>query len=106
MSTKLNLCRHVIFSQKGRFIANFVDKVLVDDSTSMNQYAGSHLYVKSCYKTEPQNIFFSQNGVGRGYLVAVTGSSQQLWRSMWLLGVYVAFTGRLPHTPCNSRDVP
>ena len=34
MSTKENLCRHVVFSQNCCFVANFVDKALVDDSTN------------------------------------------------------------------------
>ena len=34
MSTKQNLCRHVIFSHNSCFVTNFVDKVLVDDRTS------------------------------------------------------------------------
>ena len=34
MSTKQNLCRYVIFSQNCCFVANFVDKGLVNDSTN------------------------------------------------------------------------
>ena len=34
MSTKQNLCQHVAFSQNCCFVANFVDKALVDDSTN------------------------------------------------------------------------
>ena len=34
MSTKQNLCRYVTFSQNCCFVANFVDKGLVDDSTT------------------------------------------------------------------------
>ena len=34
MSTKQNLCRHVVFSQYCCFVANFVDKAFVDDSTN------------------------------------------------------------------------
>ena len=41
MLTKQNLCRYVIFSQNCCFVANFVDKGLVDDSTS--DYAQSLL---------------------------------------------------------------
>ena len=32
---KLNLCWHVVFSQNCCFVANFVDKTLVDDSTRL-----------------------------------------------------------------------
>ena len=32
---KQNLCRYVIFSQNCCFVANFVDKGLVDDSTNV-----------------------------------------------------------------------
>ena len=38
MLTKQNLCRHVVFSQNCCFVANFVDKALVDDSTSWNAW--------------------------------------------------------------------
>ena len=34
MLTKQNLCRHVVFSQNCWFVANFVDKALVENSTS------------------------------------------------------------------------
>ena len=34
MSTKQNLCRHVIFSPNCCFVTNLIDKALVDDSTS------------------------------------------------------------------------
>ena len=34
MSTKQNPCQYVIFSQNCCFVANFVDKGLVDDSTN------------------------------------------------------------------------
>ena len=34
MSTKHNLCRHVVFSKNCCFVAKFVDKALVDDSTT------------------------------------------------------------------------
>ena len=35
MSTKQNLCRYVIFSQNCCFVANFVDKGLVNDNTRL-----------------------------------------------------------------------
>ena len=44
MSTKQNLCRQVVFSQNCCFVANFVDKALVDDSTTgsiWNERVGS-----------------------------------------------------------------
>ena len=34
MSTKQNLCRHVVFSKNGCFVANFVNKAPVNDSTT------------------------------------------------------------------------
>ena len=33
MSTKQNVCQHVVFSQNCCLVASFVDKTLVDDST-------------------------------------------------------------------------
>ena len=54
MSTKQNLCRYVIFSQKCCFIANFVDKGLVDDSTTVNptQRAWKLTYTSVCTSSE------------------------------------------------------
>ena len=43
MSTKQNLCRHVIFSQNCCFVANFVNKALVDDSTNKQDLKKSDL---------------------------------------------------------------
>ena len=51
---------------------------------------------------EERHAIFSQNGVGRGYFMAVTGSVWQLRGLSGNKGFKVALPGRLPCTPRNN----
>ena len=58
------------------------------------QMPQSHLREKPSHKSHARQI--SCNRVGRGYVVAVTGS---------MLAVNMALTRRLPCTPCNHLEI-
>ena len=56
MSTKQNLCQHVIFSQNCCFVANFVNEALVDDSTTTDFTTNDILNELCLTQTAPEVI--------------------------------------------------
>ena len=64
---------------------------------SPNAKVKGHTFTQSC-----PVIKLSQNGVGHGYIVAVTGLVWQLRGLCGSCKVFVLLTGRLPRTPLKA----
>ena len=73
------------------------------DGGSHTTLPRSHLYVKLSRRSHVRR--FSRNGVGRGYRVAVTGSTWPLRDVRGCYGMYIATFQYAPRRPRNCHEV-